>query len=301
MQALGNAALVASGTPEQLEKWGSKLLAMAMTEPGCGSDTKAITTTAVRDGDEWIVNGEKIFVTTGARCDGVVIWATIDKAAGRGGIKSFIVMKGTPGFEVAKKEKKLGIRASDTVSMVFNNCRIPRDHLLGGNEDIPKKGAGGFRGAMKTFNMTRPGVAAGGVGFAQGCFDFVEEELGKAGVKVDYSAGVHSRTAIQDKMIAAEADIEASTLSILRAAWLADEKLNNNVEASVAKSKGGEISRTIPQACMEMLGSLSISRQYLVEKWFRDARITDIYEGTGEINRLIIAREILGYSSRDLM
>src|SRR5262249_6331182 len=166
---LGNAALRASGTPEQQERWGSKTLAMAITEPGCGSDSKAVQTSALLDKNtnEWVLNGEKIFVTTGCRAEGVVVWATIDKAAGRAGIKSFIVMKGTPGFEVTHKEKKLGIRADDTAAYVFRDCRIPRDHLLGGDESIPKEGAGGFKGVMKTFNMTRPAVAPIGLAISQ--------------------------------------------------------------------------------------------------------------------------------------
>ena len=132
--ALGNAALMASGTKEQQERWKDKVLSMAITEPGCGSDSKAIQTTAVLDGDEWVINGEKIFVTTGIKCDGAVVWATIDKSAGRAGIKSFLIMKGTAGFEITKKEKKLGIRASDTAAYLFDNCRIPRENLLGLDE-----------------------------------------------------------------------------------------------------------------------------------------------------------------------
>jgi acyl-CoA dehydrogenase len=136
---LGNAALRASGTPEQQKRWEAQTLAMAITEPGCGSDSKAIQMTAVRDGDEWVLNGEKIFVTTGCRCDGVVVWATIDKSAGRAGIKSFLVMKGTPGFETTNKEKKLGIRTDDTAAMVFKDCRIPRDQSSGSAPTTPRR------------------------------------------------------------------------------------------------------------------------------------------------------------------
>jgi acyl-CoA dehydrogenase len=297
---LGNTALRASGTPEQVERWSGKTLAMAITEPGCGSDSKAVQTTAVLDGEEWVLNGEKIFVTTGCRCDGVVVWATIDKSAGRAGIKSFLVMKGMPGFEVTHKEKKLGIRADDTAAMVFKDCRIPRDHLLGLNEEIPKKGSGGFRGVMKTFNMTRPSVAALGIGIAQASLDFAKDELAKEGVEVDWDAGAHSRSAAQQKLVELEADLEAAMLTVLHAARLGDVGQPNNLEASVAKAKGGEVARTVTQRCIELLGGLGISRDYLVEKWFRDCRITDIYEGTGEIQRLIIARQILEYSSAEL-
>jgi acyl-CoA dehydrogenase len=164
---LGNAALRAAGTPEQQEKWSDLTLAMAITEPGCGSDPSRVQTTAVLDGDDWVINGEKIFVTTGCRAEGVIIWATIDKSAGRAGIKSFLVEKDTPGFVVAHKEKKLGIRADDTAAYVFDDCRVPRGNLLGGDETIPKSSSGGFKGVLKTFNMTRPGVAAIGIGMAE--------------------------------------------------------------------------------------------------------------------------------------
>ncbi len=297
---LGNAALQASGTQEQIERWRGLTLAMAITEPGCGSDSKAVQTTAVLDGDEWVLNGEKIFVTTGCRAEGVVVWATIDKSAGRAGIKSFLVLKGTPDFEVTHKEKKLGIRADDTAAMVFRDCRIPRDHLLGGDETVPKKGAGGFKGVMKTFNMTRPAVAAIGLGIAQAALDFACEELGKAGVEPNYAGSKHTRTAVEQELIEIEADIEAAMLDVLHAAWLSGEGQPNNVEASIAKAKGGEVARTATQRCLEILGGLGITRDYLPEKWFRDCRITDIYEGTGQIQRLIIARAILEYSSAEL-
>jgi acyl-CoA dehydrogenase len=297
---LGNAALRASGTKEQIDKWGGKTLAMAITEPGCGSDSKAVQTTAVRDGDEWVLNGEKIFVTTGCRAEGVVVWATIDKAAGRAGIKSFIVFKGTPGFEVTHKEKKLGIRADDTAAMVFRDCRIPRDQLLGGDESIPKEGAGGFKGVMKTFNMTRPAVAALGLGIAQAAVDFVRDALAKEGVEASPGTGRHAQSAAERELIELEGELEAAMLTVLHAAWLGDESKPNNLEASIAKAKGGEVSRRVTQRCIELIGALGISREHLVEKWFRDCRITDIYEGTGQIQRLIIARQILEYSSSDL-
>ena len=297
---LGNTSLMAAGTPEQKEKWGNLTLAMAITEPGCGSDSKAVEMTAVLDGDEWVLNGEKIFVTTGCRCDGVVVWATIDKSAGRAGIKSFLILKDTPGFEVTHKEKKFGIRSDDTAAMVFRDCRIPRDYLLGLNEEIPKKGSGGFRGVMKTFNLIRPAVAALGLGMAQAAIDFTRDALSEEGITVDYGLGLPSRSALQQKLIELEADWEAAMLTVLHSAWMSDKGLPNNMEASIAKAKGGEMSRTITMQCLGILGSLGISRDYLVEKWFRDARITDIYEGTGEIQRLIIARQILEYRSADL-
>lgn len=299
---LGNAALNAAGTDEQKKKWGGLTLAMSITEPGAGSDTKAIQTTAELDGDEWIINGDKIFVTTGIRCEGVVVWATVDKSAGRAGIKSFMVMKDTPGFNIVRKEKKLGIRTSDTAAYNFDNCRIPRENLLGGDESVPKPGAGSasYKGVLKTFNMTRPGVAAGGIGKAKGALRWCEEALENEGIEVDWESSVHNRTAAQQTLIEMEADTDAAALTVLRAAWLADKGQPNNVEASVSKSKGGDVCRTVPQRAMNLLGAMSVSHDHLVEVFLRDGRISDIYEGTGQIQRLIIARNILGFSSEDL-
>jgi acyl-CoA dehydrogenase len=298
---LGNAALQAAGTPAQKEKWGNLTLAMAITEPGCGSDPSAVQTTAVLDGEEWVLNGEKIFVTTGCRAEGVVVWATIDKSAGRAGIKSFLVEKGAPGFIVAHKEKKLGIRADDTAAYVFQDCRIPRGNLLGGDETVPKESSGGFRGVMATFNMTRPAVAALGLGMAEAALDFTRDELRKAGFDVDtYGNGPRTTNAVVARFQALEALHEAAILTVLRAAWLGDQRKPNNLEASIAKAKGGAAVREITQGCLELLGSFGVSREHLIEKWFRDVRITDIYEGTGQIQHLIIARTILGYGREEL-
>jgi acyl-CoA dehydrogenase len=268
---LGNAALQSAGTPEQKAKWGDLFLAMSITEPNVGSDTKAIQATARLDGDEWVINGDKIFVTDGVKCDGAIVWATIDKSAGRAGIKSFLVLKDAPGFELVRQEKKLGIRSSDTAAYSFRDCRVPRDALLGGDETVPKDGgSAGYKGVMKTFNMTRPAVASGGVAKAKGALEFARTALAEEGVEVDWTRSYNQRSA------------------------------PNNLESSVCKAKGGEVCRTIPQAAMELLGGMSVSHDHLVEKFLRDGRISDIYEGTGQIQRLIIAREILGYSSEEL-
>jgi acyl-CoA dehydrogenase len=299
---LGNAALRAAGTPEQQKRWGHLTLAMAITEPGCGSDPSRVQMTAVLDAasDEWVLNGEKIFVTTGCRAGGVVVWATIDRAAGRAGIKSFLVEKGTPGFVVAGKEKKLGIRADDTAAYVFQDCRIPRGNLLGGNEGIPKQSSGGFRGVMKTFNMTRPAVAAIGLGMSQAALDFTRDQLREAGIEVEYGPGVHGQSAAAQRFLELEAQQEAAMLTVLRAAWLSDRGESNNLESSICKAKAGAVVREITQGCIELLGPIAVSREHLLEKWFRDVRITDIYEGTGQIQRLIIARSILGYTRDEL-
>jgi len=298
---LGNAALAAAGTPEQNEKWQKLVLSMAITEPGCGSDPSRVQTTAELDGDEWVINGEKIFVTTGIRAKGVVIWATLDRSAGRAGIKSFLVEKETPGFEVPHKEKKLGIRADDTAVYVFKDCRIPRENLLGGNEEIPKGGgSGGFRGVMKTFNMTRPMTAAFGLGIAEAALDFTRDHLIEGGIDLDYGTVASNKSAAAAKFQRLEALYEASMLTTLRACWLAGAGEPNNMESSVCKAHAGTAVRLITQGCIEILGPIGISREHLIEKWMRDCRITDIYEGTGEIQRLIIARGLLDYTRADL-
>jgi len=298
--ALGNATLASVGTEEQQKKWGHMLLAMANTEPGCGSDSKAIETTATLDGDEWVLNGEKIFVSHGVRAGGVVVWATLDKSVGRGAIKAFLVPKYAPGFILAKEEKKMGNRYSDTAAIVFKDCRIPRENLLGLDETIKTKGGGGFKGLMKTFNLTRPLVSARGIGHVLACQEFVTDELKKEGIEIDWEVGQYKRSAVQQKLIELEAELEAATLATMRAGWLADKGVYNNLEASVCKSKAGDISRKGPQLALEILGASGITHDQLVEKWFRDTRATDIYEGTAEIQRLVIARSILNYSSQEL-
>lgn len=299
---LGNAALSASGTAEQKQRWGGMLLAMAITEPGCGSDPSLVQTSAVLDEktNEWVLNGEKIFVTTGCRAEGAVVWATLDRKAGRAGIKSFLVPKTAPGFIVAHKEKKLGIRADDTAAYVFKDCRIPRDHLLGGREEIPKGESGGFRDVMKTFNMTRPATAAFGLGIARAALDFTREQLEAAGVDLAYGAGLHGKSAAADRFHRLEALHEAAMLTVLHASWMSENGKHNNLEASISKAKGGSAVREITQGCIDLLGPLGVSREHLVEKWFRDVRITDIYEGTGQIQRLIIARTIIDYDRTQL-
>lgn len=298
--SLGNAALSSAGTKEQKEKWGHMSLSMSITEPGTGSDTKAIVTTARLDGDEWVIDGEKIFVTRGSKSDGVVVWATLDRSAGRGGIKSFLVERGTPGFEIVRKERKMGVRTRYTEAYSFQDCRIPRGNLLGGNEEVKKDSAVSYKSVLKTFNMTRPAVASAAVGKARGALDFAREALASEGVEVDWESGANMRSAAQQKLIETEADIEAARLTVLRASWLADKGEPNNLEASVCKAKGGDIARSATQAAMALVGATSISHDYLLEKYLRDARVNDIYEGTAEIQRLVIARTILGFSSDEL-
>jgi len=307
---LGGAAVAAAGTPEQRQrflarfsegepKWG----AMAITEPGCGSDSAAITTTAVRDGDHWVLNGTKIFVTSGLmaaeKSKGfVVVWATVDKSAGRGGIKAFVVESGTPGMTVTKVEHKMGIRASDTAMIVFEDCHIPLDNLLGSAE--VKKTTEGFKGVMATFDATRPAVAASAIGIGRAAIELVRETFEKAGITIRYGTAPTKLTALERDFMEMEANLQAARLLTWRAAWMMDQGMQNSLEASMAKAKAGSAVTQVTQKAVELLGPLGYSRKYLLEKWMRDAKINDIFEGTQQINLLIVARRILGYSSKEL-
>jgi acyl-CoA dehydrogenase len=276
---------------------------MAITEPGCGSDTAAITTTAVRDGDHWVLNGTKIFCTSGLmaveKSEGfVVVWATVDKTAGRAGIKAFVVDHHTPGMAVTKVENKLGIRASDTATLVFENCRIPLDNLLGSPEVT--RTTEGFKRVMATFDATRPIVAASAIGIGRAAVDFVREVFTREGITIRYHIPPTQLTTLERDFMEMEANLQAARLLTWRAAWMMDQGVHNSLEASMAKAKAGLAVTHITQKAVELLGPLGYSRKYLLEKWMRDAKISDIYEGTQQINLLIVARRVLGYSSTEL-
>jgi acyl-CoA dehydrogenase len=308
---LGGAAVAAAGTPEQRKRFlgrfqegKPKWAAMAITEPGAGSDSAAITSTAVRDGDHWVLNGTKIFCTSGERAlnksDGfVVVWATVDKSAGRAGIKAFIVEAGTPGIHVTKVEDKLGIRASDTAQLVLEDCRIPLDNLLGSAE-VKTQSSEGFKGVMATFDATRPAVAASALGIGRAAIDFVRDALAKAGVTIRYDAPASKLTVLERDFMDMEANLQAARLLTWRAAWMMDRGMHNNLEASMCKAKAGLAVTQVTQKAVELLGPLGYSRKLLLEKWMRDAKINDIFEGTQQINLMIVARRILGYSSKEL-
>ncbi|MBW1710392.1 MAG: acyl-CoA dehydrogenase family protein [Deltaproteobacteria bacterium] len=295
LAGLGNAAIQAVGTPEQKARLGGKFTAMAITEPGAGSDTAAITTTAKLDPDtnEWIINGEKIFITSGDRCESVVVWATLDKSMGRAAIKSFVVEKGTPGMTVTKVEDKLGIRASDTASILFEDSRIPYDNILGSPEVKEKKK--GLGGAMATFDATRPGVAAMAIGVARAALEFTKEQLEAEGYTFPYNLGQHQLNAVQRDVLEMEANLEVARLLVWRASSMMDKGIRNSLEASMSKAKAGRAATLVTQKCVDVLGSKAYSCDWLLEKWMRDCKINDIFEGTGQIQMLIIARNILGF------
>jgi len=307
---LGGAAVEATGTREQKERFLTryregkpKWASMAMTEAHCGSDTAAIRTTAVRDGDSWVLRGEKIFVTSGHKSmvdsDGfMVVWATVDPAAGRAGMKPFVVEAGTAGLRVTKLEQKMGIKASDTAAVVLDDCRIPLDNLLGSPDVVDR--TKGFKGAMATFDATRPSVAASALGIARAAIDLLKEVLEQEGLVIRYSKPRNLLSAVERDIVDMEGQLRAAWLLTLKAAWLMDERLPNTVEASMCKVKAGEVVTRVTQKAVELAGPRGYSRELLLEKYMRDAKINDLFEGTGQINRLIIARRILGYSSKEL-
>ena len=296
-QGLGNAAIAAVANDEQKERYAGKWAAMAITEPDTGSDSGAIRTTAVKDGDHYVLNGEKIFVTSGERAELVVVWATLDRSLGKQAIKSFVVRRDNPGLQLVRLEHKLGIRASDTAAFVLDDCRVPAEDLLG---DPEIKIEGGFGGAMQTFDNTRPLVASMALGLTRAALDRTTELLKEAGVEVDHDRPANVQSAAAAKLIEMEADYQSAYLLTLRAAWMADNGKPNSMEASMAKAKAGRTCVDVSLACVELAGATGYAETELLEKWARDSKILDIFEGTQQIQLLVIARRVLGYSSKEL-
>jgi acyl-CoA dehydrogenase len=296
-QGLGNAAVSAVATDEQLERLGRVWAAMAITEPGFGSDSAAVSTTATLDGDEYVINGEKIFVTAGSRATHIVVWATLDKAQGRAAIKSFIVPREHPGVTVERLENKLGIKGSDTAVIRFENARIPKDNLLGNPEIESGKG---FSGVMETFDNTRPVVAAMAVGIARATLEELRKILTNAGVEISYDKPAQVQSAAAAEFLRMEAEWESSYQLTLRAAWQADNNIPNSKEASMSKAKAGRVGSDITLKAVELVGTIGYSEETLLEKWARDSKIMDIFEGTQQIQQLVVARRLLGLSSSQL-
>ena len=298
-QGLGNAAIASVANDEQLARFDKLWASMAITEPGFGSDSAAVTTTAVKDGDDYILNGEKIFVTAGgqrSRRGRRLGHAGQDPSAARR-IKSFVVEKGTPGMVVERLEHKLGIRASDTATIRFTDCRVPAANLLG-SPDVELEQ--GFAGVMQTFDNTRPLVAGMAVGCARAALDELRDLLAEAGVEVDYDRPAHVQSAAAATLLQMEADWEAAYLLTMAATWMADNNQPNSLEASMSKAKAGRVGVEITLRCVELAGSYGYSERSLLEKWARDSKILDIFEGTQQIQQLIVARRLLNKSSAEL-
>jgi acyl-CoA dehydrogenase len=297
-QGLGNAAVSGVATDEQLQRLGTDIwAAMAITEPSFGSDSAAVSTTAVLDGDDYVINGEKIYVTAGSRATHIVVWATLDKSQGRAAIKSFIVPREHPGVSVERLEHKLGIKASDTAAIRFDNARVPKENLLGSPEIQVQKG---FAGVMETFDNTRPIVAAMAVGVARAALEELRAILAQAGVEISYDKPAHAQSAPAAEFLRMEADWESAYLLTVRSAWQADNSIPNSMQASMGKAKAARVASDITLKAVEMAGTTGYSEQTLLEKWARDSKILDIFEGTQQIQLLVVARRLLGLSSAEL-
>lgn len=298
-QGLGNSAIASVANDEQLERFKGKWAAMAITEPEAGSDSAAIRTTAVLDEQtgEYVLNGEKIFVTSGDRADLIVVWATLDRELGRAAIKSFVVERDNPGLHLDRLEHKLGIRASDTANFTLQDCRVPKENLLGSPEVDVKRG---FAGVMQTFDNTRPLVAAMAVGLTSACLEETKRLLSEAGVKPDPDVPAQLQSGAAAELLAMRADYESARLLTLQAAWMADNSKPNSLQASMAKAKAGRTCVDVALRCVRLCGALGYGEELLLEKWARDAKILDLFEGTQQIQLLIVARQLLGKTSAEL-
>jgi butyryl-CoA dehydrogenase len=287
--SLGTWPIFEFGTSAQKEKYvtnlasGSMLGAFAITEPGAGTDAAAGKATAVVDGDEYVLNGSKIFITNGGYADVYIVTAMTDLAAGTRGISAFIVEKGAPGFSVGEKEHKMGIKASSTTPLYFSDCRIPKDALLG------KEGKG-FNLAMATLDGGRIGIAAQALGIAQGAFD---ASIAYAKERVQFGKPLAALQAIQWMIADMATDIDAARLLVYRAAWMKDQGLPYGTAASMAKLFASETSTRVADRAIQIHGGYGYTESYPVERAYRDAKITELYEGTSEVQRLVIAGSLL--------
>lgn len=295
---LGGPPVLATGTPEQKERffgifqntdevrWG----AYGLTEPGAGSDVAGIRTSCRKEGDDWVLNGRKCYITNGARASWVVIFATVNPELGRAGHRAFVVEHGTPGFSVGKIEDKMGLRASETAELVLEDCRVPDANLLGGEERYVSKE--GFMTAMKTFDNTRPIVAAMAIGIGRAAYDYTVEFV-KSNYMLSRPVAVY-RTLLE-RLGSIGRDLHTARMMAWKAAWMADRELPNAKEASMSKALGGQAAIRACIEAIEICGAAgTVSDDHaLLEKWFRDIKVYDIFEGTGQIQRIVIAKRLI--------
>jgi acyl-CoA dehydrogenase len=315
---LAAAGIASSGTPEQIAQWvpecfGSgeeiKLGAYAVTEPQAGSDVKSLKTTARRDGDEWVLNGTKVFITNGGIADVHVVVATVDPSLGTRGQASFVVGKGTPGLSQGKKESKLGIRASHTAEVILEDCRVPAENLLGGEEKLEKKLQRGREGkksrgadALATFEITRPIVGASALGIAQAAYEWTLEYLDG---RSEGGTPLLQLQRVQQTLADVATEIEAARLLVQRAAWMGRNGIPmRGGQGSMSKLKAGDVTMWATTTLMDLVGPDAWSVESPLEKFFRDAKIYQLFEGTAEIQRMVISRmqaaeyaERLGYAA----
>jgi acyl-CoA dehydrogenase len=299
---LGGPPVRSTGTPEQRKRFlgvfddmatggALKWAAYGLTEPGAGSDVAGIRTSCRKDGRHWVLNGRKCYITNGGRAVWTVIFATIDPSLGRAGHRAFVVEKGTVGFEVGKIEEKMGLRANETAELVLEDCRVPEENLLGGEEAYASK-EGGFMTAMKTFDNTRPLVGAMAVGIGRAAYEYARDF-----VKENYVIGrpLPRYAAIAERLARMGRRLDAARLLVWRATTMADLGQPNAKEASMAKAAAGQAAIA---ACIDAIeicgahGSLA-TEHALLEKWFRDIKVYDIFEGTGNIQRVVISRRLM--------
>ena len=299
-RGIGQLVIDAMGTDEQIERWYDPVLAgalttgFALTEPHFGSDTSLVATTAVQDGDEWVINGSKIYCTSGARADYITVFATTDKALGAKGIACFVVEKGTPGFSVPKaNESKLGIRSWVTSELLFEDCRVPIDHRLGWNSAGPVDAApkvSGRGGALTALSNNRPNMASMAIGLAQASIDVATEIL-----KESQSGFSPQRwAAVRNNLDLMNAALDRARRINYKAAFLLDHGTPNRYSPAIAKSYAPQTCDRIIRRCMQLLGPEGTSKELLLEKWYRDIKILDIFEGSAQVQRIIVARELVG-------
>ena len=285
---LATAPLLIAGSPEQKRFWLTRLLeaprlaAFALTEPEAGSDVGAIACTAVPRGGAYLLNGTKCYVTGGAYADYITVFAKTDPAKGPRGLSALVVPRGTPGLRIGKTLDKLGHRASNQVTLHFENAEVPRENRLG------PEGMG-FALAMKTLDQTRAVVAAGGVGLARAAYELALEH---ARTRVQFGQPIFANQAVSFLLADLATRIEASRLLTWQAAWLTDKGLRNSKQSAMAKTYATDTAMEVTTQAVQILGGLGYSRECLAEKFFRDAKLMQIYEGTNQIQRLVIAKEI---------
>lgn len=278
-----------NGTPEQKEKYlrdlctGNKIGAFGLTEPGAGTDAAGQQTTAVLDGDNYILNGSKIFITNGGVADTFIIFAMTDKSKGTKGISAFIVEKGFQGFSIGKKEDKLGIRASSTTELIFENCIVPKENLIG------KEGKG-FGIAMKTLDGGRIGIAAQALGIAEGA---LEEAIKYMKERKQFGRPISAFQGLQWMVAEMSTKIEAARFLVYKAAWLKENKQPYSVDAARAKLYAAEVAMDVTTKAVQLFGGYGYTKEYPIERMMRDAKITEIYEGTSEVQKMVISGSLL--------
>ena len=278
-----------NGTPEQKEKYlrdlctGNKIGAFGLTEPGAGTDAAGQQTTAVLDGDNYILNGSKIFITNGGVADTFIVFAMTDKSKGTKGISAFIVEKGFLGFSIGKKEDKLGIRASSTTELIFENCIVPKENLIG------REGKG-FGIAMKTLDGGRIGIAAQALGIAEGA---LEEAIKYMKERKQFGRPISAFQGLQWMVAEMSTKIEAARFLVYKAAWLKENKQPYSVDAARAKLYAAEVAMDVTTKAVQLFGGYGYTKEYPMERMMRDAKITEIYEGTSEVQKMVISGSLL--------